>query len=508
MDKRIGIVASEAYFPQRYVSHSALEEYDGVKAGKYSVGLGCERMAFAGPEEDINSICLSALDSLMEKYGLSYKDIGRLEVGTETIVDKSKSTKTTLMQLFKDSGNSDVLGVTNINACYGGTAAIFNTIDWMESSAWETDGRYGVVICGDIAVYEPGPARPTGGAGAVALLIGPNAPLVFENKLRSSHFEDVYDFYKPDLNCEYPYVDGKLSNECYLRAVDHCYQGYSSKFQQLFGKEISIDSGDCNHFLLHQPYTKLVQKSFARYLYNDFLSTRNLEKYPTLEEFRNISAQDSYSNRDLEKECMRLADRGYQQQVFPYTYAGRQLGNSYTGSLWFALLCLIAESAESNKGFIGDRALMFSYGSGLAATMFSCIIDGSLKEQAEKCDLYNRIENRREATAEEFTETLEKRRLSHLPENDENAFVGSGDASNIPPGAFYLTSVDEKKRRVYERSPVMSQQEFNVATAAGGSLRSYHTSCRSCNISVRKFSNSSHLNGIRLAQKALRKLVR
>jgi hydroxymethylglutaryl-CoA synthase len=33
---------------------------------------------------------------------------------------------------------------------------------------------------GDIAVYAKGNARPTGGAGACALLIGPNAPIVFE----------------------------------------------------------------------------------------------------------------------------------------------------------------------------------------------------------------------------------------------------------------------------------------------------------------------------------------
>lgn len=41
-------------------------------------------------------------------------------------------------------------------------------------------GRYAVVVAGDIAVYAKGPARPTGGAGAVAMLIGPHAPLVLE----------------------------------------------------------------------------------------------------------------------------------------------------------------------------------------------------------------------------------------------------------------------------------------------------------------------------------------
>jgi len=44
------------------------------------------------------------------------------------------------MQLFAEQGNTDVEGVDSINACYGGTAAIFNAIHWIESSFW--DGRY------------------------------------------------------------------------------------------------------------------------------------------------------------------------------------------------------------------------------------------------------------------------------------------------------------------------------------------------------------------------------
>lgn len=49
-------------------------------------------------------------------------------------------------------------------------------------------GRFAVVVAADIAVYPSGPARPTGGAGAVAMLIGPDAPLVIDRgkKYRSS----------------------------------------------------------------------------------------------------------------------------------------------------------------------------------------------------------------------------------------------------------------------------------------------------------------------------------
>ena len=61
-------------------------------------------------------------------------------------------------------------GTDCINACYGSTAALLNAVDWIESAAW--DGRLAIVVAADIATYAPGPARPTGGCGAVALLIG------------------------------------------------------------------------------------------------------------------------------------------------------------------------------------------------------------------------------------------------------------------------------------------------------------------------------------------------
>ena len=36
------------------------------------------------------------------------------------------------------------------------------------------------MVAGDIAVYASGSARPTGGAGAVAMLVGPDAPLALD----------------------------------------------------------------------------------------------------------------------------------------------------------------------------------------------------------------------------------------------------------------------------------------------------------------------------------------
>ncbi|CAG8741181.1 12018_t:CDS:2, partial [Acaulospora morrowiae] len=185
--ENVGILAIEIYFPKRYVDQSMLEKYDGVSAGKYTIGLGQTKMGFCDDREDINSIALTAVQNLIEKYKISYRDIGRLEVGTETIIDKSKSVKTVLMQLFEESGNTDVEGIDTTNACYGGTNALFNSLNWIESSSW--DGRYALVVAGDIAIYDSGPARPTGGAGCVVMLLGKDAPIVIDRGLRGTHME-------------------------------------------------------------------------------------------------------------------------------------------------------------------------------------------------------------------------------------------------------------------------------------------------------------------------------
>jgi hydroxymethylglutaryl-CoA synthase len=136
----VGILACELYIPSLYVEQAELEVHDKVSKGKYTIGLGQQRMSLCSDHEDICSLCLTVLTRLLDQTGVHPQQIGRLDVGTETLVDKAKSIKTVLMQLFVDHDNTDVEGVDNVNACYGGTAAIFNAIHWIESSYW--DGRY------------------------------------------------------------------------------------------------------------------------------------------------------------------------------------------------------------------------------------------------------------------------------------------------------------------------------------------------------------------------------
>ena len=198
---KIGIEAIEVYFPSLYVKESELEIMDKVGEGKYTEGLGQHEMGCPCPNEDITSICYTVLQNLISKHNIDIKRIGRLEIGTETLIDKSKSIKTELMNILK--GNMDVEGATVLNACYGGTAALFNTVDWLSGSA--AQGKLGVVICADIAIYPKGIARPTGGVGAVAMLLSTHAPLII-TPIRSTCARGEYDFYKPDPCIIYIYI--------------------------------------------------------------------------------------------------------------------------------------------------------------------------------------------------------------------------------------------------------------------------------------------------------------
>lgn len=79
--KNVGILAMDMYFPHRYVSQEDLELVDEC-VGKYTKGLGQLNMAFTDDREDINSIFMTVTKSLIEKYNIDVKKIGRIEVGT------------------------------------------------------------------------------------------------------------------------------------------------------------------------------------------------------------------------------------------------------------------------------------------------------------------------------------------------------------------------------------------------------------------------------------------
>eukprot|EP00753_Platysulcus_tardus_P005848 PLAT13725.3.p2 GENE.PLAT13725.3~~PLAT13725.3.p2 ORF type:complete len:477 (-),score=235.54 PLAT13725.3:123-1529(-) len=446
--RNVGILAAEIYFPHTYVSQDELEDFDGASKGKYTIGLGQERMAFCDDREDINTVFLNAVTRLLENYDIDPNSIGRLEVGTETLIDKSKSAKTVVQRILEEAGNFDVEGVTSINGCYGGTAALFNSVAWVESSAW--DGRYAMVVAGDIAVYAEGNARPTGGCGAVALLIGPDAPLALDS-FRATHSSDVYDFCKPDLHSEYPIVDGKLSGACYLRALDDVYRRYHTRAGRA-GESIS-KMEDVDYYVFHSPYNKLVRKAAARMAYLDFLADDAADGVETAEElaaFKGSEPSETYYSREVDMAFRAVSSEAFDTRVLPTCHVSRNLGNLYAGSVFGNLLGIVCDVAAE---LVGKRVAVFSYGSGMMASLYSFAAretdsgEFSLARISSTVKLRERLEARTKIAPADFAAALATRAEAY----GVAPVAPKGDVSTIPDGVYYLKSVDDKFNRDYAR---------------------------------------------------------
>uniref|UniRef100_A0AC35TQC1 Hydroxymethylglutaryl-CoA synthase n=1 Tax=Rhabditophanes sp. KR3021 TaxID=114890 RepID=A0AC35TQC1_9BILA len=450
----VGIRALELYFPKNFVDQTEFEKFNGeTNPGKYTIGFGQLKMGFYCDHEDINSICLTVTNNLLEKNEIDKNSIGFLAVGTETIIDKSKSVKTVLMRLFGE--NTDIEGVDVKNACYGGTQALFHAVDWVRAN-WESEKRYAIAVMADIAIYANGPARPTGGAGAFAVLIGPDAPFVVEKGLRATFMEDVYDFYKPigGVASDFPVVNGPLSLSAYSKALKNTYKKYQEKAKRIIKEDVSLDSFDSVMF--HSPFVRSVQKNLGLLAYSDYLNgkTNKLVDPQNFSQFTKMSDQDLHGNANFTKVSLASSINLWQEKTAPNTCFNQLIGNMYTPSLYGQLVSRIGRIEGPLQHNL--RFLLFSYGSGCASTMFSmisntCADKEILEKMKASCqDAVKRLDQRTKVSPEVYTQKLDERDilnqgiLPYVPKS-----VNNEQLTNLFPGTFYLTDVDAKFRRSY-----------------------------------------------------------
>ncbi|KAL5104924.1 Hydroxymethylglutaryl-CoA synthase mitochondrial [Taenia crassiceps] len=489
MQKDIGILAAEVYFPKTYIPQTTIEAHYGFPE-KYTKGLGQMSMAICDEAEDVVSLSLTVTKRLIERTGLDLTKVGFLEVGSETLVDKSKAIKSHLMVLFEESGNFDLAGIDVKSACYGGTAAVFNAINWLESSS--CDGRLALVVAADIATYLTAATQPTGGAGAVAILLGPDAPLVIDSGLRVCAMRHRYDFYKPVMRSIFPEVDGKLSITCYKEAILSCYRLYREKVEKFTGRKVRVigDRSKCefpiDFVCFHSPFYRLVAKAFGWMVLQDVrtvvatgrvaadASTAAPEAKRAVNnnasEVHNGGATDESAlvrelaplaneadsteiSRVVDEVCLSASRNLFNLKVAPGLRISSEVGNMYTASLYACLISLACSVPEVDLR--GRRVLMFSYGSGYTSSMFSLRVSETADMEtifgASSRSPFDRLAQRTPITFEAFNDGLQAREaaldkapLDYSTEHLEKRFF---------PGTYYLAHVDEMHRRFYERTP-------------------------------------------------------
>lgn len=377
-------------------------------------------MSVCSAAEDAISVCLSAFSSLLNRFNLNVNQIGRIEVGSESNPDRAKAIKSHLISLL---GKLPISGGDHVQACYAGTAALLNAAAWLESSQWEA-GKFAIVIAGDVAVYDSGAARATGGAGSVAILLarGCNAPIKLEKKF-GHYASHVYDFYKPDPMTEYPKVDGPLSVTAYLQSALSAYADWHKKESVFEPKNIS-DRFD--QLVFHSPYSKIVYKAFFQLQLFDPtfpLKIKNLTEIP--------------------EEQKAEIDGLYKEKVADNLFLSKNLGNSYCASVFFNLLCALTRAQS-----VTERIGVFSYGSGSMATFFSFKFENKNVEWLKSLenDIKTRLENRIKVAPDEYEELMESRKEMH---GIINWTAKESDFKDLLPGTFYLDQIDSEHRRIY-----------------------------------------------------------
>ncbi|TGZ71826.1 hypothetical protein CRM22_002434 [Opisthorchis felineus] len=363
------------------------------------------------------------------------------------------------MQLFEACGNFDVEGIDVKNACFGGTAALFHALNWLESSAW--DG------------------------------------------LRSHHVQHKYDFYKPDMSSEYPTVDGHLSLQCYRDALIQCYRKYKRRVWTKNQLPVVVSAPlkkpglsslhNIDYLCFHSPFTRLVRKAYGWLVMDDMLALHPGSLFPDKEAATNGSviddsiAENDTNNlaatiddqvrtafttivngvgadpakqptRDVDIRCMEATRSLFSVKVEHSLVFAKHVGNMYTASLYGCLASLLFSVPELELR--NRRILMYSYGSGLAAAMFSLTVHASrplvnvvgspASPDRKQNPVFNRLFNQRtRLQVSEFEKILNERRSSH----NAAPFKPPHNPGGLFPGSYFLTEVDESHRRTYEILP-------------------------------------------------------
>jgi hydroxymethylglutaryl-CoA synthase len=223
---------------------------------------------------------------------------------------------------------------------------------------------------------------------------------------------NTYDFYKPQLDSEYPQVDGPLSITTYLGALDASYARYREKWARVRGTpstgsdpKAATNMEDFDYPIFHSPYCKLVQKGHARLFYNDFISNPDSPRYASFpRSLLDLSPSQSMLDKSVEKTSVSLASLAFKQTVLPGLACAKRCGNMYTASLYGALASVIA-SVEP-KDLRGKRISVFAYGSGCASSFYAISVKGDTSEIREKMDLLTRLNNIKVVPCEEYVSAL------------------------------------------------------------------------------------------------------
>lgn len=378
-----------------YTSHYALDlkqlaKERGIDFEKFYVGLGQRKMSVPPPSEDIVTMGSNAA-----RYALKNIDINSIEMvmfATESGIDQSKAAGIYVHDLLNLPERCRVIELKQ--ACYSATLALQLAIAYIN----QHPDKKVLLIASDIARYGlQTPGESSQGCGAVAMVLSANPRILAIESEYGVVTENVMDFWRPNYS-DAAFVEGKYSSKLYLNMLEKTWHQYQTLSSRKFH--------DHDFYCYHIPVPRLVEKA----------------------------------HQHLAKTCgiERLPETLLQQHIGCSLDYGRQVGNSYTASLYVGLASLL----DLVKDNLANRRLGFySYGSGCVAEFFSGIVQKDYKHMLNTTLHQNMLANRYALSYAEYESFYNFR----IPQD--------GSYLKFPfyqTGHYRLASIGEHKR-LYEK---------------------------------------------------------
>lgn len=316
---------------------------------------------------------------------------GMLIVATESGVDYAKPLSSYVHKYLGMSHNCRHAEVKH--ACFAGTVALRMASSWVRCNP----SQRALVVTTDMArrlFHDPG--EPAEGAGAVAMAVSAGPRVLALDPECGVAAREVYDVMRPDPVRET--IHSALSLAAYLDLFELAWAGYREAAGEKVFEEFA-------HTIYHTPIVPLVRQAHAL----------------LVEANRPDAGADEI-------------DESFERLVAPSLGYTRELGNTYSGSLWANLAALVDHAPSVDPG---TRIGLYSYGSGACAEYFSGRFGGAARETVGRHRIAEHLAQRRTVGVEAYERTvLEAERSLSRAEFDpdhsivpglyEDAYAGRG----------------------------------------------------------------------------------
>lgn len=372
----VGIEAMNLFAGTAFLDVTKLAAHRKLDMSRFE-NLLMKEKTVALPYEDPITFAVNAAKPIVDALSPEEKDrIEMVITCTESSFDFGKSMSTYCHDLLGLNRNCRLFELKN--ACYSGVAGLQMAINFVLSQT--SPGGKVLVIATDVSrfmVEEGGDAlsadwsfaEPSGGSGAVAMLVS-DRPHVFQIDVGANGYYgfEVMDTCRPSADTDAGDTD--LSLLSYLNCCENAYLEYQKRVE-------GAHFGDTFGYLAyHTPFGGMVKGAH-----------------------RNMM-------RKLVKAKPAEIEIDFQARVTPSLTHCQRVGNIMGATAALAL----ASTIDNGEFDQPKRVGIFSYGSGCCSEFFSGVVRKEGQERLRELKIKETLDNRYELSMEQYDRLLEKSR--------------------------------------------------------------------------------------------------